>query len=124
MHSSALDFADLNGIFDRRRNTFLGFLLPAVADDVVRFLNDHVVATAAEGERYQDYWALDESDQMLFEGLLECGQLHSLMFGDKFVGYAVGEENFKFVQDAINCVISTEGASGLLRYSGAGGKHS
>ena len=118
--SDGLDFADLNGIFDRRKNTFLAFLLPAAADDVVRFLNSHVVATAAEGERYQDYWGLDENDQMLFDGLMECGQLQAVCFGDKYVGYAVGEANLKFVQDAIQCVIATEGGSGLLDYSEAG----
>jgi hypothetical protein len=119
-HDGGLDFADLNGVFDRRRKLFLGFLLPAAADDVVQFLNQHVVAVAEEGERYQDYWGLDENDQMLFEGLMECGQLRPVVFENRMVGYAVGDEHLKFLQDAINCVISMEASSGHLGHSSAG----
>jgi hypothetical protein len=119
-HDGGLDFADLNGIFDRRRALFLAFLLPAAADDVVRFLNEHVAAVADEGERYQDYWALDENDQHLFEGLMECGQLRPLVFQGRMVGYAVGDEHLKFVQDAINCVVNMETSTGYLGLSSAG----
>jgi hypothetical protein len=119
-HDGGLDFADLNGVFDRRRKLFLAFLLPAAADDVVSFLNAHVVAVAEDGERYQDYWGLDENDQMLFEGLMECGQLRPVIYQNRMVGYAVGDEHLKFVQDAINCVIRMDASLGYLDYSAAG----
>jgi hypothetical protein len=120
IEDGGLDFADLNGIFDRRKGLFLAFVIPAAADDIVKFLNEHVVAVAQEGERYQDYWGLDENDQMLFEGLMECDQLRPVLFEGRMVGYAVGDEHLKFVQHAIDCVVNMQTSTGYLTLSSAG----